>query len=370
MEGSDDWIWNDGPGPDLRGFQRGAQFGHAGGMGMVTKISTRLFPWPGPAVFPTTGNALATAKAIRLRLDQLSPYFPPGVKAVIPYDSSKFVGISIRQVATTLLEAVALVFIVMFIFLQNWRYTLIPTIVVPVALLGTLAVMLVAGFSINVLTMFGMVLVIGIVVDDAIVVVEATEHHIEQGMTPRAAAHQAMAEVSAPVIAIGLVLSCVFIPCVFITGITGRFFRQFALTIAVSTILSTFNSLTLSPALCAILLKQRHEHRDPISWVLNLVLGWFFKGFNKVFGWSIAGYTWAVGKMLRVSLLVLLVYGGLLYLTGWSFNRMPTGFIPNQDQGFLYVAVQLPDSSSLERTEEVMAKVDGIVRMLSEAGLA
>ena len=168
------------------------------------------------------------------------------------------------------------------------------------------------GFSLNTLSLFGLVLAIGIVVDDAIVVVEATEHHIEQGMTPRAAAHQAMAEVSAPVIAIGLVLASVFVPCVFITGITGRFFRQFALTIAVSTVLSAFNSLTLSPALCAILLKQRHEHRDPLSWLINFACGWFFKLFNKGFSGATDGYLWAVGKLLRVSLLVLLVYGGLL----------------------------------------------------------
>ena len=230
------------------------------------------------------------------------------------------------------------------------------------AIIGTFAAMAVMGFSLNTLSLFGLVLAIGIVVDDAIVVVEATEHHIEQGMTPRAAAHQAMSEVSAPVIAIGLVLASVFIPCVFITGITGRFFRQFALTIAVSTILSAFNSLTLSPALCAILLKQRHEHRDPLSWILNFLLGWFFKLFNKGFALSVDGYMWAVGKLLRVSLLVLVVYGGLLYLTGWSFGRMPTGFIPDQDQGYLFVVVQLPDSASLERTDEAMAHADEIIR--------
>ena len=172
----------------------------------------------------------------------------------------------------------------------------------------------------------------------------------------------AMDEVSAPVIAIGLVLTCVFVPCVFISGITGLFFRQFALTIAISTVLSTMNSLTLSPALCAVLLKERHAHRDPLSWIINFCFGWFFKLFNKAFTLSISGYTRAVGKLLRLSLLVLLVYGGLLYLTVWSFGRMPTGFIPNQDQGFLLLVVQLPDSASLERTEEVMARADAIIR--------
>jgi multidrug efflux pump len=224
------------------------------------------------------------------------------------------------------------------------------------------------GFSINTLSMFGLVLAIGIVVDDAIVVVEATEHHIEQGMKPRAAAHQAMAEVSAPVIAIGLVLACVFVPCVFITGIPGRFFRQFALTIAVSTVLSAFNSLTLSPALCAILLKERHAHTDPLSRVLNLLLGWFFRLFNRVFSISTDGYLWAVGRLLRVSGVVLLVYAGLLWLTGWSFQQVPTGFIPDQDQGYLFVAVQLPDATSLERTDAAMAHIDRILH--ENAGVA
>ena len=249
-----------------------------------------------------------------------------------------------------------LVAVVVLVFLQNWRSAIIPLVAVPVAIIGTFAAMAVMGFSLNTLSLFGLVLAIGIVVDDAIVVVEATEHHIEQGMAPRAAAHQAMAEVSAPVFAIGLVLTCVFLPCVFISGITGLFFRQFALTIAVSTVLSTINSLTLSPALCAILLKPRGAHRDPLSWLLNILLGWFFKGFNKAFAWSTAGYIGIVGKLLRVSVLVLLVYGGLLYLTVWSFGKIPTGFIPAQDQGYLFTAIQLPDSSSMERTEAVAAK--------------
>ncbi len=320
-------------------------------------------PSAGVGVFQLPGsNALATADRVKAKMKDLAERFPEGVEYRIYYDTTPYVSESIQEVFNTLRDAVFLVAIVVLVFLQNWRSALIPLIAVPVAIIGTFAAMAVMGFSLNTLSLFGLVLAIGIVVDDAIVVVEATEHHIEQGMTPRAAAHQAMAEVSAPVIAIGLVLSSVFIPCVFISGITGRFFRQFALTIAVSTILSTLNSLTLSPALCAILLKQRHEHRDPLSRLLNLLLGWFFKLFNKAFNWSIAGYAWSVGRLLRVSVLVLLVYGGLLYLTGWSFNRVPAGFIPNQDQGFLFVATQLPDSASLQRTEEVMAKADKIVR--------
>jgi multidrug efflux pump len=307
-------------------------------------------------------NALETAERVKAKMRELKQRFPEGLDYRICYDTTPFISESIREVFKTLRDAVILVALVVLAFLQNWRSALIPLIAVPVAIIGTFAAMAVMGFSLNTLSLFGLVLAIGIVVDDAIVVVEATEHHIEQGMTPRAAAHQAMAEVSAPVIAIGLVLASVFIPCVFITGITGRFFRQFALTIAFSTILSTMNSLTLSPALCALLLKQRHEHRDPLSWTLNLVLGWFFKLFDKAFSLSTAGYLWIVGKLLRVSLLVLVVYGGLLYLTGWSFNRMPTGFIPNQDQGYLFVVVQLPDSASLERTDKAMAHCDEIIR--------
>jgi multidrug efflux pump len=320
-------------------------------------------PAGGMGVFQLPGsNALETAERVKAKMKELSQRFPKGLEYHIYYDTTPYISESIREVFHTLRDAVLLVAIVVLVFLQNWRSALIPLIAVPVAVIGTFAAMAVMGFSLNTLSLFGLVLAIGIVVDDAIVVVEATEHHIEQGMTPRAAAHQAMSEVSAPVIAIGLVLASVFIPCVFITGIPGRFFRQFALTIAVSTILSAFNSLTLSPALCAILLKQRHEHRDPLSWLLNFSLGWFFRLFNQGFSLCISGYMWMVGKLLRLSLLVLLVYGGLLYVTGWSFGRMPTGFIPDQDQGYLFVVVQLPDSASLERTDAAMAHIDDIIR--------
>ncbi len=244
-------------------------------------------PAAGIGVFQLPGsNALETAARVKAKMEELSRRFPEGVKYHIYYDTTPYISESIRDVFSTLRDAVLLVALVVLVFLQNWRSALIPLIAVPVAIIGTFAAMAVMGFSLNTLSLFGLVLAIGIVVDDAIVVVEATEHHIEQGMTPRAAAHQAMAEVSGPVIAIGLVLASVFVPCVFITGITGRFFRQFALTIAVSTVLSCLNSLTLSPALCAILLKQRHEHRDPFSWIINLLLGWFFKLFNLTFNAS------------------------------------------------------------------------------------
>jgi multidrug efflux pump len=320
-------------------------------------------PAAGMGIFQLPGsNALETADRVKDKMKELSRRFPDGVEYKIHYDTTPFISESIHEVFNTLGDAVLLVAIVVLVFLQNWRSAIIPLVAVPVAIIGTFAAMAVMGFSLNTLSLFGLVLAIGIVVDDAIVVVEATEHHIEQGMTPRAAAHQAMSEVSTPVIAIGLVLASVFLPCIFITGIPGRFFRQFALTITVSTLISVFNSLTLSPALCAILLKQRHEHRDPLSWILSLLLGWFFRLFNKGFAISTTGYIWAVGKLLRVSALVLLVYAGLLCLTGWSFEKMPTGFIPDQDQGFLFVVIQLPDSASLERTDVAMAHVDRIIR--------
>jgi multidrug efflux pump len=307
-------------------------------------------------------NALSTADGVKAKMAELKKRFPEGVDYCIYYDTTPYIRESISEVFKTLRDAVILVSLVVLVFLQNWRSTLIPLIAVPVAIIGTFAAMAALGFSINTLSLFGMVLAIGIVVDDAIVVVEATEHHIEQGMAPRPAAHKAMAEVSGALIAIGLVLAAVFLPCVFITGITGRFFRQFALTIAISTILSAMNSLTLSPALCAILLKPKHTQQDPLARILNFLLGWFFRLFNRVFSVSTTGYTWLVGRLLRVSLVVLVGYAGLLYLTGWSFRQVPTGFIPPQDQGYLYTAVQLPDSASLDRTDEAMAKVCAIVR--------
>ncbi len=315
------------------------------------------------AVFQLPGsNALATADAVKAKMKQLKASFPAGVDYVTAYDTTPFVRESIGEVVRTLLEAIVLVGIVVLVFLQNWRATLIPLVAVPVAIVGTFAVMLAIGFSINNLTLFGMVLAIGIVVDDAIVVVEAVEHNIEQGLAPREATIKAMQQVGGPIIAISLVLCAVFIPCAFITGITGQFFRQFAVVIAVSTVISLFNSLTLSPALSALLLRPRAEQRDPLSWVMKLLLGWFFKLFNVVFGAGTAAYVWSVGRLVRVSALVLVVYGGLLFLTGYQFNRAPAGFIPTQDKSYLFVVVQLPDSASLKRTEAVMDKVSAIVK--------
>lgn len=319
-------------------------------------------PSVGLAVFSLPGsNALETAKRIREKMEELKERFPPGVDYRVIYDTTPFVEESIHEVYKTLGEAIVLVAIVVLVFLQNWRSTMIPLIAVPVAIIGTFGVMALMGFSLNNLSLFGLVLAIGIVVDDAIVVVEAVEHHIEHGMTPYDATVRAMAEVSGPIIAVALVLCAVFVPCAFISGITGQFFRQFALTIAVSTVLSALNSLTLSPALSAILLKPKHEQRDPLTWVLNLILGWFFKLFNGGFSIATNGYTRLVGWMLRVSLLVLIVYGGLLYLTYHTFMIAPAGFIPMQDKGYLLVNVQLPDSSSLERTQEVLTRIERIV---------
>lgn len=379
-------------------------------------------------------NALATAQLVRAKMDELQSGFPEDVDYKIVYDTTPFITESISEVFKTLRDAVILVAFVVLLFLQNWRSAVIPLVAVPVAIIGTFAVMAGFGFSLNNLTLFGLVLAIGIVVDDAIVVVEAVQHHIEQGLAPREATIKAMSQVSGPVIAVGLVLSAVFVPCAFISGIMGQFFRQFALTIAVSTLISAFNSLTLSPALSALLLRSREEEDAahdvlprwafplvglwlgyefltpwlavaverwlPAAWpellmpsvpwtaaavvailgwafagVLNRVLDWSFRVFNRGFNYMTGVYGRTVGMFLRVSVLVLIVYGGLLLLTWWSFIKTPTGFIPAQDKGYLLVNVQLPDAASAERTtavmqriEEIAAKTDGVSHTVSIAG--
>jgi multidrug efflux pump len=305
-------------------------------------------------------NALQTADGVRAKMAELKKRFPEGLDYAIVYDTTPFIKESITEVFKTLRDAVILVGIVVLVFLQNWRSTLIPLIAVPVAIIGTFAVMAGMGFSLNNLSLFGLVLAIGIVVDDAIVVVEAVEHHIEHGLTPREAAQKAMDQVSGPVIAVALVLCAVFVPCAFIAGITGRFFRQFAMTIAVSTVISAFNSLTLSPALAALLLKPKGGRRDPLMRLLDLVFGWFFRLFNLSFGVSTSAYTWLVRRLLRVSAVVLLAYVGLLYLTYWGFQRVPTGFIPPQDKRYLLVNLQLPDSASSGRTQDVISRIERI----------
>ena len=318
-------------------------------------------PTTGVAVFQLPdANALATAKLLRKKMDELAKSFPAGLEYRIVYDTTPFVSESIDEVVKTLIEATILVALVVLVFLQSWRSTIIPLVAVPVAIIGTFAVMAAVGFSLNNLTLFGLVLAIGIVVDDAIVVVEAVEHHIEEGLLPKQAAIKAMEEVSGPVIAVALVLSAVFVPCMFISGITGQFFRQFALTIAVSTIISALNSLTFSPALAALFLKPRGAKRDWPGRLLILLFGWFFWLFNYVFGRATNAYTRAISMLLRVSALVLILYVGLLGLTYWGFNVLPKGYIPPQDKGYLLISVQLPDAASLERTKKVVDQIDKI----------
>ncbi|HEV3384141.1 MAG TPA: efflux RND transporter permease subunit [Gemmata sp.] len=310
-------------------------------------------------------NALDVADRVKAKMEELKEKLPfpeeRSFKYAIAYDTTPFIAESIRDVVITLFEAIGLVALVVLVFLQNWRAAVIPLCAVPVAILGTFAVMLVLGFTLNNISLFGLVLAIGIVVDDAIVVVENVERWLEKGLTPREAAHKAMEEVTGPVIAIALVLCAVFVPCAFVGGITGQFFRQFAVTITASTVFSAINSLTLSPALAAILMRP-HSQRDLLTKGLDIVLGWFFKLFNKGFEASTSAYTWIVSRLIRVSLVVLIVYGGLLSLTVWVFIKAPTGFVPDQDQGRLIISIQLPDSASLERSNEMIAMVEQICK--------
>jgi multidrug efflux pump len=312
-------------------------------------------------------NAIATAKAVYDKMKELKkkiPGFNEGVEYKIVYDTTPFIYESIVEVLKTLRDAICLVAIVVLVFLQNWRAAIIPLIAVPVAIVGTFAVMAGMGFSLNNLSLFGLVLAIGIVVDDAIVVVENVERWLAAGLSPQEAAFKAMDEVTGPVVAVALVLCAVFVPCAFISGITGQFFRQFALTIAVSTVISAFNSLTLSPALAAVLLKPHGAKRDWLMQVMDSTLGWFFRLFNWGFNGMTGGYARSVGILLRISFIVLLIYGGLLYTTWWGMTEMPTGFIPQQDKGYLLVNVQLPDGASVERTRKVMDRVERMARKL------
>ena len=315
------------------------------------------------AVYQRPGsNAVQTAIDIRNTMEDLAKNFPPGLNYIIAHDTTPFINESIHEVYNAFRDAIILVALVVLVFLQNWRSALIPLIAVPVALIGTFAMMSLLGFSLNNLSLFGLVLAIGIVVDDAIVVVENVEHHMEHGLSPREASYRAMAEVSGPVIAVSLVLCAVFIPTAFISGISGQFYRQFALTIAVSTVISAFNSLTLSPALAAILLRPKGTARDPLTRLLDTTLGWFFRLFNGFFRVTTAGYVGMVRVLLRGSVFVLLLYAGLLYATGQIFMLVPQGFIPSQDKGYLLMNVQLPDASSLDRTQSAMRQVEQQVR--------
>lgn len=312
-------------------------------------------------VFQAPGsNAIAISDQVQETMAELKNAMPEGISYEIVYDTTEFVRSSIDKVVDTLLEAIALVVLVVIIFLQTWRASIIPLIAVPVSIIGTFAVMYAFGFSINALTLFGLVLAIGIVVDDAIVVVENVERNIENGLTPRDATYKAMREVSGPIIAIALVLVAVFVPLAFITGLSGQFYRQFALTIAISTVISAINSLTLSPALAALLLKDHHAKKDWLTRGMDVLLGWFFRGFNKAFGAASNGYGRSVGGLVSRKSLVMIIYLALVGATYSMFNAVPGGFVPAQDKQYLIGFAQLPDGATLDRTEEVIKKMSDI----------
>ena len=305
-------------------------------------------------------NAIEIADNVKATMDQLQLAMPQGVKYEIVYDTTKFVRASIEKVIDTLLEAIALVVLVVIIFLQTWRASIIPLIAVPVSIIGTFGIMYAFGFSINALTLFGLVLAIGIVVDDAIVVVENVERNIEGGLSPRDATYKAMKEVSGPIIAIALVLVAVFVPLAFISGLSGQFYRQFALTIAISTVISAINSLTLSPALAALLLKDHHAKKDWLTRFMDAIFGWFFRGFNRVFGAASNGYGRTVGGLLSRKSLVMIIYLALVGATYSMFNAVPGGFVPAQDKQYLIGFAQLPDGATLDRTEDVIKRMSDI----------
>ncbi|MBA4329620.1 MAG: multidrug efflux RND transporter permease subunit [Polaromonas sp.] len=324
--------------------------------GQAYATSARLNGQPAVGIgvqLSPSGNALASAKAVRQKMAELERYFPQGVSWTIPYDSSRFVQISISQVAVTLLEAVALVFLVMFLFLQNWRYTVIPTIVVPIALLGTFGTLLALGFSINVLTMFGMVLVIGIVVDDAIVVVENVERIMsEEGLSPLEATRKAMKQISGAIIGVTVVLISVFVPLAFFAGSTGNIYRQFSAVMVASISFSAFLALSLTPALCATLLKpveagHHHEKRG--------FFGWFNRGFSR----TAKGYEGLVARVLKRAARYLIIYVAIIAAVAVVYMRLPTSFLPGEDQGNILVNVQLPPGATQERTLSVMKQVEG-----------
>ncbi len=324
-------------------------------------------PTVGLAIFVLPNcNALETAAAVKETMQRLSRDFPPGLHYEIGYDTTPFIRESIREVYRTLGHAIVLVSLVVLLFLGSWRAALIPLAAVPTALLGAFAVMYAVGFSINLLTLFGLILAVGIVVDDAIVVVEAVQHHLERGLPPREATIQAMEQVTGPIIAIGFVLSFVFIPCIGISGIVGAFFKQFALTIAAATLISTFNSLSLSPALCAILLRPPATGAATASWAKRLVrpCTWPLQAgkllFQRAFAWSNVVYVRLVGAALRVPLLVLAGYGGIVLAGYVGLQSMPHGFIPQQDKGYLICSIQLPDAASAERTRAFISKISRI----------
>ena len=305
-------------------------------------------------------NAIDISERVRAKMEELKKDFPQGVDYQIVYDPTIFVRGSIHAVVHTLIEAILLVVLVVIVFLQTWRASIIPLIAVPVSLVGTFAVMKMFGFSINALSLFGLVLAIGIVVDDAIVVVENVERNIEKGLKPIEATRQAMREVTGPIVATALVLCAVFIPTAFISGLTGEFYKQFALTIAISAVISAFNSLTLSPALSALLLKEHSAEPDRLTKLINASFGWFFRPFNRFFVKSSKGYVRGVGRVLRTGGIALFIYGILIALTWWGFSRTPTGFVPPQDKQYLVAFAQLPDAATLDRTDSVIRRMSDL----------
>lgn len=306
-------------------------------------------------------NAVATTEEILGTVETLSKKFPPGLEYKALYNPTAFVEQSINEVFRTLIEASCLVILTIFIFLQTWRATIIPVVAIPVSLVGTFAVMQAIGFSLNNLSLFGLVLAIGIVVDDAIVVVENVERLIEEGLNPRDATKKAMDEVGSALVAMALVLIAVFVPTAFISGISGQFYRQFAITIAVSTAISAFVSLTLSPALCALLLQPKEAKGNWIDRGMRFLFGWFFRLYNKVFDFVTRIYSATVARLSRVIVVMLLLYAVLLGATYYGFTAVPTGFIPDQDQGYAIIAIDLPDGASLDRTDEVTRKAVAMV---------
>src|SRR3981189_654435 len=305
-------------------------------------------------------NALQTSQQVRDTMERLKKSFPEGVDYTIAYDPTVFVRESIQAVGTTFVEAWTLVGLGVLVFLQTWRASIIPLLALPVSLVGTFSIMLALGFSLNTLSLFGLVLAIGIVVDDAIVVVENVERNISLGYEPHDATRRAMKEVSGPIIAIALVLCAVFVPTAFIVGLSGEFYKQFALTIAISTVISAFNSLTLSPALAALLLKPHGAKKDRLTRAIDFAFGWFFKLFNRFFGRASRGYGKLVTHTLRSSMIAVVVYAGLIGLTILGFSRVPTGFVPTQDKGYLVSFAQLPNGATLDRTEDVIRRMSDI----------
>src|SRR4030095_2844393 len=314
------------------------------------------------AIYQIPGsNALAVAEAVRKKMGELQQRFPPDMKMDFALDTTLAVTAGIDEIVHTLLEAVALVIFVVFIFLQDWRATLIPLLTVPVSLIGTFMVFPLLGFSVNVLSLLGLVLAIGLVVDDAIVVVEAVMHNIEHGMSPKEATSKAMKEVGGPVVAIAVILSAVFVPVAFTGGITGRLYQQFAITIAISVCFSAFNALTLSPALAALLLKPKKEQKG--------ILARFFASFNRGFDRFTNGYVKVAGFFARKLIVSLVILGGIVLVTVMLGKKIPSGFVPEEDQGYFIIATLLPDAASLERTDGVTKKIEAILKNIPEIDL-